>query len=76
MCIRDRHNDSVSEQASRRLWNAILEVLTKKKALTRDLGGESTTTEVAEAVIEEIDRENRAKAIQPPVRRIPLPGIL
>jgi len=61
--LAEKHNDSVSEQASRRLWNAILEVLTKKKALTRDLGGESTTTEVAEAVIEEIDKETRAKAI-------------
>jgi len=60
--LAEKHNDNVSEQASRRLWDAILEVLRKKKALTRDIGGESTTTEVAEAVIEEIDKANRARS--------------
>jgi len=58
-----KHNDNVLEQASRRLWDAILETLRKRKALTRDLGGESMTDEVAEAVIEEIDKANRARSI-------------
>lgn len=59
----EKHDDIALEQASRRLWDAILETLRKRKALTRDLGGKSTTAEVAEAVIEEVDKANRAKAI-------------
>jgi len=50
-----KYNDVVLEQASRRLWDAMLETLRERKALTRDLGGESTTAEVAEAVIQQID---------------------
>jgi 3-isopropylmalate dehydrogenase len=61
--LAEKHRDALLQQASQRLWNAILGTLRKRRALTPDLGGESKTSEVADAVIDEIDRVNLAQSI-------------
>jgi len=49
----DKYTDGTLKEASQRLRTAILQTLRKGKAFTPDLGGNSTTADVAEAVIDE-----------------------
>jgi 3-isopropylmalate dehydrogenase len=51
-----RFSDAAVRQASEELWNAVIRMLRNREALTSDLGGKSTTAEVAEAVVEEIGK--------------------
>lgn len=50
----ERHQDPVATSAARRIVQAVQQVLAEGKVLTVDLGGKSTTSEVASAVSERI----------------------
>ena len=51
----ETHEDASLREASKSLWDAIVQTLQKNK-FTPDLGGNSTTSQVADAVIQEISR--------------------
>lgn len=53
--LAETHGNASLKEASKSLWNAIVQTLQKNK-FTPDLGGSSTTSQVADAVIQEISR--------------------
>jgi 3-isopropylmalate dehydrogenase len=54
----DRHRDDNAEVAGKAIESAVMRLLAEKKFLTADLGGSSSTSQVAQAVVDQLAHEN------------------
>lgn len=56
--LSDRHSDTKADVAGRAIESAVMRLLAKQKFRTADLGGTSSTSEVAQAVVEQLTLSN------------------